>query len=202
VNQVRATAGGLTFEELFRSRDVFEADVEETLKEKMTEFGYIIVNILVDDPQPSSDLRDAFDRVIASKRLREAAENEGEAARVLAVAKASAEGESLRIKGEAYAHFRKTIAEGNAEALNKIAGETGLTAKDGLAFFNSINEMEAIRDAAANGGKVVFVAGSAKNDSESALLGMVSAGGDDTPAGKTTSEGKATSKAKATSEKS
>ena len=175
VNQVRSTAGGLSFEELFRSRDVFEADVEQTLKEKMTEYGYTIVNVLVDDPQPSKDLREAFDRVIASKRLREAAENEGEAARILSVAKAAAEGEALEIKGNAYAKFRKTIAEGNAEALNKFAGETGLTANDGLAFFNSVNEMEAIRDAAESGGKVVFIAGSAGNVGTNGVMGLVAA---------------------------
>lgn len=173
VNQVRATAGGLSFEQLFSSRDTFESDVAETLTEKMTEFGYTIVNVLVDDPQPSKDLRDAFDRVISSQRLKEAASNEGEAARIMSVAKAEAEGEALEIKGRAYAEFRKTVAEGNAEALNKFVGETGLTPKDGLTFFNSINEMEAVRDAAQQGGKIVFIAAAAKAESASAVLGLV-----------------------------
>lgn len=173
VNQVRATAGGLTFEELFKSRDTFEGDVEETLSDKMAEFGYIIVNVLVDDPQPSEDLRDAFDRVIASQRLKEAATNEGEAARIMSVANAEAEGEALEIKGRAYAKFRKTVADGNAEALNSFVGETGLTAKDGLTFFNSINEMEALRDAAQHGGKVVFISAAAKAEDGAALMGMV-----------------------------
>lgn len=173
VNQVRATASDLSFEQLFRSRNTFESDVAETLTDKMTEFGYTIVNVLVDDPQPSKDLRDAFDRVISSQRLKEAAANEGEAARIMSVAKAEAEGEALEIKGKAYAEFRKTVAEGNAEALNKFVGETGLTAKDGLTFFNSINEMEAVRDAAQQGGKIVFIAAAAKAESTSAVLGLV-----------------------------
>ncbi|MFX4300322.1 SPFH domain-containing protein [Pseudosulfitobacter pseudonitzschiae] len=173
VNQVRATAGGLSFEDLFKSRDTFEGDVAETLCEKMAEFGYIIVNVLVDDPQPSQQLREAFDRVISSQRLREAATNEGEAARIMSVAKAEAEGEALKIKGSAYAEFRKTVAEGNAEALNKFVGETGLTPKDGLTFFNSINEMEAVRDAAQYGGKTVFIAAAAKTESAAAVMGMV-----------------------------
>lgn len=189
VNQVRSTASGLTFDELFQSKDMFEADVEETLKDRMSKFGYVMVNILVDDPQPSDDLRESFDRVIASKRLREAAENEAEAERVLAVAKAEAEGEALEIKGRSYSAFRKTVAEGNAEALKQFCGETGLKPADGLSFFNSINEMEAVRDAAASGGRVVFVSGSAKGGTNSEMMGLL-AGMDDSGAKPAPSKGK------------
>lgn len=181
VNQVRSTASGMSFDELFQSKDTFENAVEETLKDKMTEFGFIIANILVDDPQPSEELREAFDRVIASKRLLEASKNEAEAERVIAVAKAEAEGESLEIKGKAYASFRQTIAEGNAEALSAFVKDTGLSARDALEFFKNINEMEAVRDASSYGGRVVFVAGSAKKDENAALLGMLA--GNDGEAG-------------------
>jgi hypothetical protein len=44
-----------------------------------------------------------------------------------------------------------------------------------LTFFTSINEMEAVRDAAQYGGRVVFVTGSAKvMFSDPAILGMAS----------------------------
>ena len=180
VNQVRATASGMTFNELFQARTTFEEGVEATLKGRMAEFGFNIENVLVDDPQPSDDLRKAFDRVISSKRLKEAAVNEGEAARTLAVAKATAEGESLKIKGVAYAEFRKTVAEGNADALEAFSGKTGLTAVAGLEFFTSINEMEAVRDAADAGAQIVFVTGSAsaKSTNDPVLMGMIAANAD------------------------
>ena len=176
VNQVRSTASGMTFDDLFRSRDAFETDVETTLAQRMSEFGFKIENVLVDDPQPSRELREAFDRVIAAQRLKEAATNEGEALRIKQVAAAQAEGESLRIKGEAYAAFRGIIAEGNAEALKKFTEKTGLTEKDGLDFFISVNEMEAVTNAAEAGGSVVFVAGSARDGIEPALLGTLAQG--------------------------
>jgi regulator of protease activity HflC (stomatin/prohibitin superfamily) len=181
VNQVRSTASDMTFDELFRARNTFEAEVSGTLEEKMTDFGYAIVNVLVDDPQPSDDLRKAFDRVIAATRLKEAAENEGAAARTLSVARAEAEGESLKIKGRAYAEFRQTVAQGNADAIDKFCDSTGLRAQDALAFFTSINEMEAVRDAATHGGRVVFVAGSAASQGavpQGAVLGMVAGASD------------------------
>ncbi|SIS70092.1 SPFH domain-containing protein [Paracoccus saliphilus] len=173
VNQVRATASSMTFDDLFKSRDAFETDVEQTLAARMGEFGFKIENVLVDDPQPSTELREAFDRVIAAQRLKDAATNEGEALRIKSVAAANAEGESLRIKGEAYAKFRNIIAEGNAEALKKFTATTGLTDKDALDFFTSVNEMEAVTTAAEAGGNIVFVAGNTKSGVEHALLGAM-----------------------------
>ena len=181
VNQVRSTASGLTFDDLFRSRDTFETDVEETLKDRMSTFGFVIENVLVDDPQPSEELRRAFDSVLAAQRLKEAAINEGEAARIKAVARANAEGESLEIKGRAYAAFRKLVSEGNAEAISLFVGQTGIAPERALAFFDGINEMEAVRDAAAEGGRVVFVSGSAKAGGaglDAAVLGLASDGDD------------------------
>jgi hypothetical protein len=90
------------------------------------------------------------------------------------VAGANAEGEALKIKAAAFAVFRKTVAEGNAEALESFAGRTGLSPAAGLAFFVSINEMEALRDAAQAGGRVVFVTGSAKENQLAAIMGMAS----------------------------
>lgn len=193
VNQVRGTASGMSFDELFQSRTHFEDGVEETLTEKMASFGFRIENVLVDDPQPSDQLRQAFDRVIASERLKEAAINEGEAKKTLSVAEANAEGEALKIKGQAYADFRMTIAEGNADALEKFVGTTGLSPKEGLSFFNSINEMEAVRDAAHAGAQIVFVTGTAQvSSSDPALLGMTAHAGQN---GKTKPEPKANGEA-------
>lgn len=162
LNQVRSTAAGLSFEELFSSRNVFEKDIEEALTQRMTDFGYIIVNVLVDDPQPSDEVRRAYDRVQASLREKEAAENEGEAARILGVAKAKAEGESLEIRGNAIARFRKTVAEGNADAMKLFTKGTALTEADGLSFFMNINEMEALTTASENGGQIFFFTAAAK----------------------------------------
>ncbi|TRD15601.1 SPFH domain-containing protein [Palleronia caenipelagi] len=171
VNQVRSTASSMSFDDLFKGRDAFEQDVEATLGARMAEFGYQIENVLVDDPQPSDELREAFDRVIAAQRLMEAATNEGEAVRIKSVAAANAEGEALKIKGEAFAQFRAVIAEGNAEALEKFTAKTGLDARDALTFFTSVNEMEAVTTAAEAGGRVVFIAAGAKGSETQALLG-------------------------------
>jgi len=173
VNQVRSTASGMTFDQLFQAKNTFEDGVEGTLTSRMGGFGFRIENVLVDDPEPSDDLREAFDRVISSQRLKEAAINEGEAARTLSVASATAEAQALSIKGDAYADFRMKVSAGNSEALTSFVGETGLSPVAGLDFFTSINEMEAIRDAASHGGNVVFVTAAAGKTTDPAVLGML-----------------------------
>lgn len=157
INQVRSTAAGQTFDDLFKAKDNFEQDVEQTLKERLGGYGFVIENVLVDDPQPSADLRTAFDRVLASERLKEAARNEGEANKIKQVLEAEAQKESLHLKAEGFANFRKIIAEGNAEALNAFRGELDLDPKLVLEFFAQTNTMDALRDAAAAGGRTVIV---------------------------------------------
>lgn len=170
VNQVRSTASSKSFDELFQSRNAFEADVESTLKARMSEFGFVIENVLVDDPQPSDELRTAFDRVIASERLKEAAENEGEAAKILTVKRAQAEKIGMELRGEALANFRKTITTGNGEAIQMFIRGTGLTAQEGLAFILAVNEMDAVTNAAQAGGQLVFIAGSAARSGADPVL--------------------------------
>ena len=159
VNQVRATAASMDFAELFSSKDRFEEDVASTLADQLGEYGYTIENVLVDDPQPSKELRQAFDKVLASRRLLEAAQNEGEAVKIKAILDAEASKEAMILKAEGYAGFREIIAKGNAAALQDFVGETGVPATAVLDFFAHTNAMEALRDAADAGGKTVLVTG-------------------------------------------
>jgi regulator of protease activity HflC (stomatin/prohibitin superfamily) len=157
VNQVRATAAGKTLEQLFLFKDAFEHDVASTLNATFKTYGFRIVNVLVDDPQPSPEIRHSFDRVISSLREREAARNEAEALRIKMVGAAEAEKEALQLKAIAFAGFRRIIAKGNKEAMEQFIDGTNLTARDALQFFDSINRMDAVREAAAHGGTVVLI---------------------------------------------
>ena len=161
VNQVRALASSSSFDALFRSRNVLEQGVKQVLDKRIGGFGFVIENVLVDDPLPSDELRKAFDRVLASNRLREAAENEGEAEKIRAEKKAQAEKIALELRGQALVAFRRTIAEGNADAINAFVKETQLSPESALHFITSINEVESLSTAASAGAKVVFITAAA-----------------------------------------
>ena len=154
LNNVRQTASGMEMVELYANRDSMENKVQEALREQFARYGYIIENVLVDEPQPSPEVRDAFNKVIASKRLKEAAENEAEAAKIKLVGVAKAEAESKKLQGQGMADMREAIARGLENAMETMK-KAGLTAEDAMAFLNETNRLDTISTAAAHGNMVI-----------------------------------------------
>lgn len=158
LNQVRQTASGLEMGDLYNNRDAIERQVGETLAERFDHFGYIIENVLVDEPQPSAEVRDAFNKVIASKRAKEAAENEAEAERIRLVGTARAEAESKKLQGQGIAQMREAIAEGLESAMETMK-KAGLTSADAIVLLNETNRLDTITNAAAHGNMVLMDVG-------------------------------------------
>ena len=82
--------------------------------------------------------------------------------------KAQAEKIALELRGQALVAFRRTIAEGNADAINAFVRETRLSPESALHFITSINEVESLSTAANAGAKVVFITAAAGRASEGA----------------------------------
>jgi regulator of protease activity HflC (stomatin/prohibitin superfamily) len=154
LNNVRQTASGMEMIDLYANRGAMEDQVQAELSERFARYGYIIENVLVDEPQPSPEVRDAFNRVIASKRLKEAAENEAEAARIKLVGTARAEAESKKLQGEGMAQMREAVAKGLEEALQTMTN-AGLMTEDAMKFLNETNRLDTISTAAAHGNLVI-----------------------------------------------
>lgn len=148
-NVVRSEATTMTMEEIFQSKDAFQTAVQSALTEKFTGFGFSIVNVLVDNPLPSKDVIDSFNRVISSQRLKEAAVNEAEAIRVKTVAVAHAEAESLTLKAEAYVKQRKTVAEGLKEVIE--SADTNL-----IPFLVGLDYRDMLREASKGAGTIIL----------------------------------------------
>lgn len=159
LNNVRQTASGMEMTELYVNRDSVERQVQEALSEQFARFGYVIANVLVDEPQPSSEVRDAFNKVIASKRLMEAARNEAEAARIKLVGAAQAEAESKKLQGEGMAQMRTAVARGLEEAMSTMS-KAGLKPDEAIKFLTDTNRIDAITNAAAHGNTIIIDAGS------------------------------------------
>lgn len=161
LNNVRQTASGMEMTELYANRDAVEQQVQAALSEQFAKFGYIIENVLVDEPQPSVEVRDAFNKVIASKRLMEAARNEAEAARIKLVGAAQAEAESKKLQGEGMAQMREAIARGLEEAM-KTMTLAGLTTEQAMQFLSDTNRLDTITSASAHGNTIIIDAGQSK----------------------------------------
>lgn len=169
LNNVRQTASGMEMTELYANRDAVENQVQIALSEQFARFGYIIENVLVDEPQPSQEVRDAFNKVIASKRLMEAARNEAEAERIKLVGAAQAEAESKKLQGEGMAQMREAVARGLEEAM-KTMERSGLTPEMAVAFLTNTNRIDAITSAAAHGNTIIIDASAERGSASTAAM--------------------------------
>lgn len=154
LNNVRQTASGMDMIDLYQNRDAIETQVQETLQERFLKFGYSIENVLVDEPQPSVEVRDAFNRVIASQREKEAAENIAEARRIELVGIARAEKESKKLQGEGVAEMREAISRGMNAAMAELMS-AGLTPDQALDLLMDTNRLDTLGGAAQHGNMVL-----------------------------------------------
>lgn len=154
LNNVRQTASGMEMVELYANRDSMEEQVQAALRDRFAQFGYLIENVLVDEPQPSEEVRNAFNRVIASHRLKEAAENEAAAARIKLVGVAEAEAKSKALQGEGMAQMREAVARGLENAMERMTN-AGLSSQDAIKFLTDTNRFDTISNAATHGNVII-----------------------------------------------
>ncbi|HEV2187326.1 MAG TPA: SPFH domain-containing protein [Stellaceae bacterium] len=109
---VRAQVPTMTLDHVFEKKSDIEEAVSNGLRSKINAFGYDIDGSPVTDIQPDEKVRAAMNEINAASRLREAAEQQGEAVRIKTVKAAEAEKESKKLQGEGIAAERIAIAEG------------------------------------------------------------------------------------------
>ena len=112
---VRSALSSLELDEAFESKDDIARSVESTLSARMQEFGFNIINTLVQDISTDSRVRDSMNSINAAQRDRVAAQSLAEADKIKRVTQAQAESEAMRLHGEGVAAQRKAIANGIAE---------------------------------------------------------------------------------------
>ncbi|HEV2337161.1 MAG TPA: SPFH domain-containing protein [Stellaceae bacterium] len=109
---VRAQVPVMTLDHVFEKKSDIEDAVSSGLKSKINAYGYDIDGSPVTDIQPDEKVRAAMNEINAASRLREAAEQQGEAVKIKTVKAAEAEKESKKLQGEGIAAERIAIAEG------------------------------------------------------------------------------------------
>jgi regulator of protease activity HflC (stomatin/prohibitin superfamily) len=123
---VRSQVPVMTLDHVFEKKSDIEEAVSNGLRSKINAFGYDIDGSPVTDIQPDEKVRTAMNEINAASRLREAAEQQGEAVRIKTVKAAEAEKESKKLQGEGIAAERIAIAEGIRDSMAAL-----LSVKDG-----------------------------------------------------------------------
>ena len=126
---VRALVPEMPVDHVFSEKDKIAAAVKERLAEIMEQFGYTIMQSLVNDIQPDAEVKKAMNKVNASARLKEAAKNEAEAKKIRTIAAAEAEARAKELQGVGIARQRLAIARGLKESVGACS-EAGISATE------------------------------------------------------------------------
>jgi len=126
---VRALVPDMPVDHVFSEKDKIALAVKERLQDTMTQFGYTIIQTLVNDIQPDPMVKEAMNKVNASARLKEAAKNEAEAQKIRVIAQAEAEARAKELQGVGIARQRLAIANGLKESVQACA-EAGISPEE------------------------------------------------------------------------
>lgn len=111
-DSLRAEVPKFTLDDVFIVKDKLSSAVKETVLTAMTEFGYEIIATPVTDIDPDASVKAAMNETERQKRLKKAAEDKGEADKILTVKTAEAQAEQIRIEASAQADASELQGQG------------------------------------------------------------------------------------------
>jgi regulator of protease activity HflC (stomatin/prohibitin superfamily) len=138
---VRATVPKIDLDDVFTTKDEIADTITNSLKASMRTFGYEIKGTPITDIEPDRLVKQSMNEINKAKRLRVAAEDEGEAVKIRAVKEAEAEAARTEIQakadaeakylgGQGISRQRQAIMEGLRESVNAFREEVqGVDAK-------------------------------------------------------------------------
>ncbi|CAA3030818.1 hypersensitive-induced response 2 [Olea europaea subsp. europaea] len=128
---IRASIPRLDLDSTFEQKNDIAKAVENELEKAMSAYGYEIVQTLIVDIEPDSQVKRAMNEINAAARLRVAANEKAEAEKILQIKKAEGEAESKYLSGLGIARQRQAIVDGLRESVLAFSENVpGTTAKD------------------------------------------------------------------------
>jgi len=124
-NSIRSYVALQSHEEILQKRDEMTQYLIEHLREKFETWGRQIDAFQVKDVILPAEITTAMSKVIASKRLQEAANYEAEANKILKVKAAEADRESRKLSGLGVAEEREAIINGLKISIENMRQATG-----------------------------------------------------------------------------
>ncbi len=109
---IRSSVAKLTVDDLFSSQHDLCNNVQTQLSTRMESFGHEIENVLITGIHPDKAVKDAMNKINASKRLFEASKNEADANYIKMVREAEGDAERKKQNGLGIANQRRAIIDG------------------------------------------------------------------------------------------
>lgn len=117
---IRAEVPKMFLDDVFEKKDNIAIAVKNELAGLMSEVGYSILKALVTNIDPDEKVKAAMNEINEQQRLRMAAQEKGEAEKIIRVKKAEAEADSMQLQGVGIANERKAIIEGMMQTIEQF----------------------------------------------------------------------------------
>merc|ERR1719409_981666 len=160
---VRSSVPKIELDDVFTTKEEISLSIKNELQTAMSSFGYTIMASPIIDIDPDREVKRSMNEINKAKRLRVAAEDEGEAVKIRAVKEAEAEAGRIEIqaKADAEAKFlggqgisrqRQAIMEGLRESVNAFKNEVkGVDAKTVMDLMIVTQYFDMMKDVGAQG---------------------------------------------------
>jgi regulator of protease activity HflC (stomatin/prohibitin superfamily) len=128
---IRAQVPKIKLDDVFEKKDDIAEAVKVELSHVMEGFGYGILKALVTDIEPDARVKESMNEINAAQRMRVAANEKGEAERILKVKLAEGDAQSKALQGKGIADQRQAIVAGLRDSVDEFQRSVpGTTAKD------------------------------------------------------------------------
>ncbi|MDR2465555.1 MAG: SPFH domain-containing protein [Streptococcaceae bacterium] len=153
---IRSAVPTLTLDEAFERKEDIALNVQETVGEGMSQFGYIIIKTLVTAIDPAEDVKESMNSINAAQRQRVAAQELAEADRIRIVTAAKAEAEKAQLQGEGLANQRRAIVDGLAKSFEQLA-DSGISEKEIMSVLMINQYLDTMTALGKSGASTIFL---------------------------------------------
>ncbi|MDR0930963.1 MAG: SPFH domain-containing protein [Clostridiales bacterium] len=118
---IRSSIPTMTLDLAFENKEAIAVQVQQTVAEGMTSFGFIIVKTLITSIDPAAEVKQSMNAINAAQRQRQAAQELAEAEKIQIVTKAQANAEEQRLRGLGLSQQRQEIINGLSASINQLS---------------------------------------------------------------------------------
>ncbi len=154
---VRAEVPKMELDMVYENKDHIANTVMEGLNSLLSNYGFDIKKTLVVDILPDSKVVDAMNAINEQKRLRQAAEEKGEADKILIIKAAEAEKESKKLQGEGVALQQMAVLKGREKAIKDLTVGTNMEIKDATELVIKLIDQETLVSMGEKNKNVIFM---------------------------------------------
>lgn len=154
---VRAEVPKMELDNVYENKDNIANTVMEGLNTLLSNYGFDIKKTLVVDILPDSKVVDAMNAINEQKRLRQAAEEKGEADKILIIKAAEAEKESKKLHGEGVALQQMAVLKGREKAIKDLTVGTNMQIKDATELVMKLIDQDTLISMGEKNQNVIFM---------------------------------------------